>query len=120
MKCEITAFEPQRKLAAKFPFDPRFLNPAGVQQGGMIAVALDNLWGPLSFDATGKICTTIELSCSYIRPFLEKDRFMHAEVEVVSITRSIVIMNGRVTQPQGKLIAVGSTQIMVLQNQPEK
>jgi acyl-coenzyme A thioesterase PaaI-like protein len=37
-----------QSLTTRFPVDERYLNPYGLLQGGIIAAAVDNTFGPLS------------------------------------------------------------------------
>jgi acyl-coenzyme A thioesterase PaaI-like protein len=46
LKMEYTALEPGVLLAAKFPFQKRFTNPVGLYQGGILAAAMDDIFGP--------------------------------------------------------------------------
>lgn len=56
-----------RTLTVRFPVQERYQNPMGYMQGGMIAAAIDNAIGPLSFIvAAPNVTKTMEVT--YLRP----------------------------------------------------
>jgi uncharacterized protein (TIGR00369 family) len=59
-----------KTLTVRFPVQERYQNPMGYMQGGMIAAAIDNVIGPLSFMvAAPNVTKTMEVS--YLRPISE-------------------------------------------------
>jgi acyl-coenzyme A thioesterase PaaI-like protein len=119
--CEFIHFEPEKKLVARVPFNPRFTNPTGAYQGGLIAAAMDNVWGPLSYMTLKGLCVTVELGTTFVRPFLAADEFMEVEASVTAITRNLVFMESRaLSVKSGKLLAFGSTQCMRVEGRPSK
>jgi len=56
-----------KTLTVRFPVQARYQNPMGTMQGGMIAAAIDNAIGPLSFMvAAPNVTKTMEVT--YLRP----------------------------------------------------
>jgi acyl-coenzyme A thioesterase PaaI-like protein len=49
MRAKVVGYVEGESMTVRFPFDVRFTNPMGVMQGGMIAAAIDNALGPLSY-----------------------------------------------------------------------
>lgn len=65
---EFLAFDPVAKsLTVRFPVQARYQNPMGYMQGGMIAAAVDNVIGPLSF-LIAPPSVTKTLTMTYLRP----------------------------------------------------
>ena len=56
-----------KTLTVRFPVQERFQNPMGYMQGGMIAAAIDNAIGPLSF-MVAEPSVTKTLEVQYLRP----------------------------------------------------
>ncbi len=111
--CEFIVFEPEIKLTARVAFNPRFTNPTGAYQGGLITAAMDNVWGPLSYMSLKGPCVTVELGTTFVRPFLAADESMEVTASVTAMTRNLIFMEGRATSVQnGKLLAFGRTQCM--------
>jgi uncharacterized protein (TIGR00369 family) len=111
--CEFIHFEPEKKLVARVPFNPRFTNPMGAYQGGFMTAAMDNVWGPLSYMTLKSLCVTVEMGTTFVRPFLAADESMEVEASVTAVTRNLVFMEGRaLSVKSGKLLAFGRTQCM--------
>lgn len=68
MAGEFVALDVEAKtLTVRFPVQARYQNPMGAMQGGMIAAAIDNAIGPLSFMvAAPNVTKTMEVT--YLRP----------------------------------------------------
>ena len=114
MKGEVVEFDPEGKLAVKFPFDPRFTNPMMVFQGGMLCAAADNVLGPLSYFVTRRPCVTLDLHTRYVRPFLAKDQSITVRAKVNSKTKQMLLMEASIHTADERLVAVVTTQFMIL------
>lgn len=69
MEGEVIAYnEDTNELTCTFPVKPQYLNPMQGMQGGFIAAALDNVFGPLSLLAGGKPSATVQMQVTYHRP----------------------------------------------------
>lgn len=100
-------------LAAKFPFQPRYENPVGYYQGGMLGAAFDNVMGPLSYMAFNGPCVTLELHTRFVRPFRASDSAMIIQCYLTSLTKNILTIRGEAhtyhSEPKKrKLIALAS------------
>ena len=62
-----------KTLIVRFPVQERFQNPMGYMQGGMIAAAIDNAIGPLSFMVAAPSVTK-SLAVQYLRPISAKNK----------------------------------------------
>ncbi|MCP5101411.1 MAG: PaaI family thioesterase [Chloroflexi bacterium] len=61
----------KKTLTVRFPVQERYQNPMGYMQGGMIAAAIDNAIGPLSFMvAAPNVTKTMEVT--YLRPISKR------------------------------------------------
>jgi acyl-coenzyme A thioesterase PaaI-like protein len=79
-------------LAAEVRFDSKFSNPMGVLQGGFLCAMFDEVYGPLTYMATGRPVVTIEMSTSFLRPFTERDEFVFVRAEVLARSRSLIVL----------------------------
>ena len=76
MDGQFLAFDPvARQLTARFPFKARYQNPMGYMQGGMIAAAIDNTIGPLSFMVAPPNVTK-SMTVTYLRPITTAIQFI--------------------------------------------
>ncbi|MGB0385982.1 MAG: PaaI family thioesterase [Ardenticatenaceae bacterium] len=107
----------EKKLAVRFPVKERYQNPMGNMQGGMIATAVDNAIGPLSFMVAPPNVTK-RLQMSYIKP-------IHATLSHIIVEAQFEGKNGReltflanVLDEEGNLLAQGKS-INVIIRQPD-
>ena len=76
-----------KTLTVRFPVQQRYQNPMGYMQGGMIAAAIDNAIGPLSFMvAAPNVTKTMEVT--YLRP-------IPASVDEITVVAAFEGQNGR-------------------------
>ncbi len=76
-----------KTMTVRFPVQERYQNPMGYMQGGMIAAAIDNAIGPLSFMvAAPNVTKTMEVT--YLRP-------IPATVTQITVKAAFVEQNGR-------------------------
>ena len=76
-----------KTLTVRFPVQERYQNPMGYMQGGMIAAAIDNAIGPLSFlVAAPNVTKTMEVT--YLRP-------VSKGVSQITVVAAFAEQNGR-------------------------
>jgi uncharacterized protein (TIGR00369 family) len=100
-----------------FQGQPAFghLNPMGAVHGGWIATLLDSALGCSvhSMLPAGKGYTTLELKVNFIRAVTQATGPLRAEGKVVHVGRQIATAEGRVTDPQGRIIAHATTSCLI-------
>ena len=101
-------------LEAEFPLDMRFANPLGAYLGGMTCALVDAACGPLSFLACGRPAVTTEFSMTYLRPLTKRDASVTVRADVVSRSRTLVVMEASARNPRGKLVARARTTSFVI------
>jgi uncharacterized protein (TIGR00369 family) len=115
-----TDIDPGKMLTAEIPFDARFANPIHVFQGGFLCAAFDEVFGPLSYMAAQRPVVAIEISTSFIRPFAPKDEYISIRAQIVSQTKSLMIMKAEAKSKTGKLIAISSNHALILSDEQMK
>lgn len=105
MQGEVVAFSAEAgRLTARFPLQARYQNPMGYMQGGMIAAAIDNAIGPLSFVvAPPSVTRTLEIT--YLRPVLSDYAYITVEASLEEQAGEKLLFKVQVRDPQGKLLA---------------
>ena len=95
-------------IRVEFSATQDFINPLGSIQGGIIAAMLDDAMGPVATAFLGghHMAPTVELKVSFMRPAMAGSLFVQARV--VHSGRSIVFLDGFMTDKDGKLIATAS------------
>jgi molybdopterin converting factor subunit 1 len=91
-----------------------FLNPAGAIQGGFLTVMLDEAMGPAALSALGPGYTvpTLELKVSFLRP--GRVGRLVADARVVHMGKSVVFIEGSLTDDDGNLIATSTATARVV------
>jgi uncharacterized protein (TIGR00369 family) len=103
-----------KTLTAEFKFNPEFTNPIKTFHGGFLTAAFDDVCGPLTYMAAQRPAVTLEMSTSFIRPFTAKDEVMRIRGEVISQTKSILILKAEARTREGKLLAIFQSNSMIL------
>lgn len=116
LKMEYTALEPGVLLAAKFPFQKRFTNPVGLYQGGIIAAAMDDIFGPLSYITAQRPCMTLSMNVTYLRAFSEKDGEAIVEGRIIQKTKSFIFMRAEVKNKEGHVLATADSHVTILRD----
>jgi len=104
-------------LAAEVKFDPRFTNPMHVFQGGFLCAVFDEVYGPLTYMASGRPVVTVEMSTTFLRPFTEKDEHITVRAELIAKTRSMLFLKAESKNKKGKLVATSSSHSLILTDQ---
>ena len=86
-------------------------NPMGAVHGGWFATLLDSALGCAVASAlpAGKSYTTAELKVNIVRPLTDKVPFVRAEAHLIHGGGRMATADARLTGPDGKLYAHGST-----------
>jgi uncharacterized protein (TIGR00369 family) len=91
-------------------------NPAGVVHGGMAATLLDSAMGiaVLSSLPAGMIFTTLELKVNFLRAMTTATGEVRAEGNIVHIGRTTAVVEARLTDATGKLLATASSTCLIM------
>jgi uncharacterized protein (TIGR00369 family) len=95
-------------IRVRFEGRPQFCNPAGFIQGGFLAAMLDDTMGPAMFIfGEGRVFTpTIDLHVSFLSP--ARPGPLYGEGQVVQAGKSIALLEGRLMDLSGTLVARGT------------
>lgn len=103
---------------ARFALEPgeQHYNPIGFVHGGVMATLLDTVMAVAVHTtlSIGEWYTSIEIKVNYTRPVTVDTGTLTGEGWVVHRGRRIATAEGRVTSPEGKLVAHGSTTCMIM------
>lgn len=103
-----------KSLAAEFLFDDKFTNPLKMLQGGFLCAAFDEVFGPLTYMAAKTPVVTLEMSTSFIRPFTAKDESITIKAEVISKTKTVLILKAEARTKAGRLVATATNHSLVV------
>lgn len=91
-------------LSARFPVLENYLNPYHSMLGGMIAAAVDNTIGPLSF-AVAPPNVTRRLEMKYSRPVTLEMGYIVVQARLVERDGRQLVLEARVSSPDGGKLA---------------
>ena len=94
---------------------PDFANPLGSTHGGIAATLLDSVMGCAVHTKLGPGVGygTLELKVNYIRTVPVDGRTLVGTGSIIHVGRSTATAEGRVLDPDGKLVAHGTTTCMI-------
>jgi uncharacterized protein (TIGR00369 family) len=105
MKGEFVEFDLKNGvLKTKFPVQTQFLNPFKSMQGGIIAAAVDNTFGPLSM-LVAPPSVTRRIEMKYSRPVMPDLGFITVEARFVKREDRMLTFRADVRDPDGVLLA---------------
>lgn len=106
---------------ALFLGDPsdRIMNPLGVVHGGWALTLLDSCCGCAAHTTlpAGVGYTTVETKVNFVRAISPATGQVRAEGVVVARGRTIITTEGKITDARGRLLAHGTSTLMVLREQ---
>jgi len=100
-------------LVVRFPVEPRFQNPAGFLQGGIIVACIDNAVGPLSYLVAPPSLTS-QLDTTFLRPVPPTDAYIEVEARLVERTGRQLVLDARVTNPAGETVALARATCVIV------
>ncbi|MHB2265765.1 PaaI family thioesterase [Aliihoeflea sp. PC F10.4] len=88
----------------------RHFNPLGSVHGGWAATVLDSALGCAIHTLLGKGegYSTVEMKVNYLRPISDKTGIVTCEGKVVNKGRTLAVSEARMTDENGKLLAIGT------------
>ena len=94
----------------------RLLDPYGIVHGGWALTLLDSCTGCAAQTTLppGGAYTTVETKGNFVRPITPATGIVRAEGKVISAGRTIITAEGRITDANGKLLAHGTSTLLVL------
>jgi uncharacterized protein (TIGR00369 family) len=101
---------------------PHLLNPMGSIHGGWALTLIDSVGGCAghSLLPAGSGYTTIETKANFARPITGETGRVRAEARVVAQGRQVISSEARVLDGRGKVLAHGTSTIMVLGQSPSR
>jgi len=112
MRGEFLEYREREMLKVRFPVLEESLNPMRKMQGGYIAAAFDNAFGPLSYVAAREVCSTIDIHAQFIRGVDEGDS-LTIVARVVSRGSLMLNLAGEGFNGKGRLVATCTANMVI-------
>jgi acyl-coenzyme A thioesterase PaaI-like protein len=100
-------------LTNRFPVVDKYLNPYGAMQGGVVAAAVDNTFGPLSM-LVAPPSVTRKLELKYSKPITTDLEFITVKATFIERDDRWLKFKAEVRDPQGKLLARAWSQYWIV------
>jgi uncharacterized protein (TIGR00369 family) len=113
MNAEIIEYVKNKSITVIFPVRTNQTNPMGFMQGGYIAAAFDNAFGPLSYLVAKKPVTTIDMNVQYIRG-VANNQTVTVKASIEARGHTTIHMIGEMKTDKGKLLATATTNLLIL------
>jgi uncharacterized protein (TIGR00369 family) len=100
--------------------EPRFCNLTNTVHGGWIMTMLDTAMA-LAAQTTlspGETCPSHETTAKFVRPILADSGVMHVTGHVVSRGRTVITLEGRIEDAEGRLHAHGTSTCLIVSRKP--
>jgi acyl-coenzyme A thioesterase PaaI-like protein len=104
------------QIKTRFPVLPEYQNPFRIMQGGMVAAAVDNTIGPLSF-LIAPFNVTRRLEMKYSRSITDDIEFIFVEAKLLSRQGRKLNFNAAVRDQNGTLLARGRASHWIVEDQ---
>ena len=97
----------------------RILNPLGIVHGGWALTLIDSCTGCAAHTTlpAGVGYTSVETKVNFVRAITPETGQVRAEGTVIARGRTIITTEGKLTDSRGRLLAHGTSTIMVLRNE---
>lgn len=109
----VSADTEEGTVEVAFNADDRFLNPAGVIQGGFVAAMLDDTLGPalVSTLDRGQFAPTADLHVQFLRP--AKPGRLTGRGRIVRRGKNIAFLSGELSDETGNVVAVATATAVI-------
>ena len=111
---EYLAFEPGKSTTVSFPIKEAYNNPMGVTFGGYFSMFFDAAFGPFSSLTAQAPTTSLDLNVTFLKPLRATDEKVIVEVEVVSLSKSYLMLHGRAYKAGKVLVATATSRMLIL------
>jgi uncharacterized protein (TIGR00369 family) len=101
---------------------PHLLNPLGFVHGGWILALVDSATGCAAHTLlpAGSAITTIETKANFTRPITKDTGRVRVDAHVVNRGRQIISAEARAVDANNRLLAHGTSTVMVVSTKPER
>ena len=106
--------EPGKYAKVSFPIKEAYNNPFGITFGGYFGMFFDAAFGPFSGLTAKAPTTSLDLNVTFLKPLSPKDEEVFIEVEVISQTKSYLILNGKAYKKDDTLVATATSRLYIM------
>ena len=110
----LLALIPGKLTKWTFPIKESYNNPFGITFGGYYGMFFDAAMGPFSGLTAKAPTTSLDLNVTFLKPLSPADKTVTVDVEVVSMSKSYLILSGKAHSGRGVLVATCTSRMLIL------
>jgi len=111
---QILGYDPGKSVKVSFPIRESYNNPMGVTFGGYFGIFFDAAFGPFSGLTVKGPTTSMDLNICFLKPLYPRDKEVIIEVEVVSLTKTYLILHGKAYKGDNILVATANSRMLIM------
>jgi len=100
----LLGYVPEKSIKWSFPVKENYNNPFGITFGGYYGMFFDAAFGPFSGVTAKKPTTSLDMNITFLKPLSPEDKTVTVEVEVVSQSKSYLILSAKAHSGRGVLV----------------
>ncbi len=105
---------PNKSIKWSFPVKENYNNPFGITFGGYYGMFFDAAMGPFSGLTAKKPTTSLDMNITFLKPLSPEDKTVVIDVEVVSISKSYLLLSAKAHSGRGVLVATCTSRMLIL------
>ena len=107
-------YDPGKGARVSFPIREAYNNPMGVTFGGYFGIFFDAAFGPFSGITAKGPTTSMDLNICFLKPLSPKDKEVIIDVEVVSHSKTYLILHAKAYKGDNVLVATANSRMLIL------
>ncbi|MEM6318156.1 MAG: PaaI family thioesterase [Bacteroidota bacterium] len=107
-------YVPGKSMQVSFPLKKQYNNPFGVTFGGYYGMFFDASFGPFSGMIAGKPTTSLDMNITFLKPLMPADKKVIVEVEVVSQSKSYLLLQAKAYKGERILVATATSRMLIM------
>ncbi len=111
---QFLSHDPGKGVKVSFPIRESYNNPMGVTFGGYFGIFFDAAFGPFSGITVKGPTTSMDLNICFLKPLSPKDKEVIIEVEVVSHSKSYLILHAKAYKGDNVLVATATSRMLIM------
>ena len=110
----LLAYVPGKSIQWSFPIKENYNNPFGITFGGYYGMFFDAAFGPFSGMTAKKPTTSLDMNITFLKPLSPADKTVIIDVEVVSQSKSYLILSAKAHSGRDVLVATCTSRMLIL------
>ncbi len=105
---------PGQSIKWSFPVKESYNNPFGITFGGYYGMFFDAAIGPFSGLTAKRPTTSLDMNITFLKPLSPADQTVVVAVDVVSLSKSYLILSAKAHSGRGVLVATCTSRLLIL------